>query len=141
MTKSLESENAVSPAVSAYKTILHEVLERRPSGTRQKLAQTLEKARSFISQITSPAYPVPIPPQHLAAIFEICHFSAAEKERFLHAYKAAHPRRLIGIGSAPRHRTIRIIVPDFCDAARNHEFQEMVQDFASKLQKFVRAGP
>lgn len=64
-----------SSAIAAYKAILQEVLERRPSGTRQRLAQSLEKARSFVTQITNPAYPVPIPAQHLSTIFEICHFS------------------------------------------------------------------
>ena len=35
----------------------------------------LGKNRSFVSQITNPAYATPIPAQHLETIFEICHFS------------------------------------------------------------------
>jgi len=137
MTKSAESDSAALTAIAAYKAILQDVLERRPSGTRQKLAKSLGKARSFISQITSSAYPVPIPAQHLAVIFESCHFSTAEKQRFLTAYKEAHPRRLVGVAGTPRHRTIHIIVPDLGDPARNQELHDMVQDFANKLQKLA----
>ncbi len=140
MTNSLGGDSVVAPEIAAYKAILQEVLERRPSGTRLKLAQALGKARSFISQIANPAYPVPIPAQHLPAIFETCHFSAAEKQRFLISYKGAHPRRLVSIGEGTKHRTIHIVVPDFGDTARNQEFQDMVQDFANKLQKFAHVG-
>ena len=41
------------------------MLDNRPSGTRLKLAAALGKNRSFVTQITNPAYPVPIPAQHL----------------------------------------------------------------------------
>ena len=44
--------------------------DNRPSGTRQRLAGALGKNRSFVSQIANPAYPVPIPVQHLETIFE-----------------------------------------------------------------------
>ncbi len=130
-----------TPAITAYKTILQDVLERRPSGTRQRLAQSLEKARSFVSQITSPAYPVAIPARHLSTIFEVCHFSPLERQRFLAAYATAHPRRLVALTAGPRHRTIHVVVPDLGDEARNREFQHMVQDFATSLARFSRAPP
>ena len=141
MTERLESgrDSGAVPAIAAYKAILQEVLERRPSGTRQRLAQALEKARSFVTQITNPAYAAPVPAQHLSVIFEVCHFSPAERQRFITAYTAAHPRRLIGLAAGPRHRTLHIVVPDFGDDARNRELQKMVQDFATNLAKF--AGP
>ena len=72
-------------AVAEYKSILSEVLDRRPSGTRQRLAAALGKNRSFISQISSALYPTPIPYGHLETIFEICHFNRMERERFLAA--------------------------------------------------------
>ena len=50
--------------IAAYKTILKEVLDSRPSGTRSRLAAALGKNRSFVTQITGPAYPVPIPASH-----------------------------------------------------------------------------
>ena len=134
-----EREAAPADAIATYKAILQEVLERRPSGTRQRLAQALEKARSFVSQITNPAYPVPIPALHVQTIFEVCHFSPDERQRFILAYVAAHPRRLAGLAAAaPRHRTLHIIVPDLGDDDRNREYQQMVQDFATNLAKFAR---
>ncbi len=70
-------------AVAVYKRLLADVIDRRPSGTRQRLAAALGKNRSFISQITNPNYLTPIPARHLDAVFEICHFSAEER-RLLH---------------------------------------------------------
>lgn len=129
------------PAIAAYKTLLQEILEHRPSGTRQRLAEALEKARSFVTQISNPAYPVPIPARHLPTIFEICHFSAAEQQRFMLAYTAAHPRRALTPAAAVnRHHTLHIVAPDLGDEARNREFQQMVQDFANSLAKFARSG-
>ena len=55
------------PTVAAYKRVLQDVLERRPSGMRQRLAEALGKNRSFISQISNPTYPTPIPAQHRRA--------------------------------------------------------------------------
>ncbi len=44
----------MSEAVAAYKRMLAAIIERRPSGTRQRLATALAKNRSFVSQITRP---------------------------------------------------------------------------------------
>ena len=85
---------AAPEAVALYKRLLQAVLEKRPSGMRQRLAEALGKNRSFISQISNPAYPTPIPAQHVDAILEICHFAPAEREQFLAAYRRAHPQRL-----------------------------------------------
>ena len=70
-------------AVADYKRVLQEVLENRPAGTRLRLAEALGKNRSFISQITNPGYSVPIPAAHVERIFEICHFLASEKAKFM----------------------------------------------------------
>src|SRR5947208_16820362 len=81
-------------AVATYKAVLKRVLDTRPSGTRHRLAIALGKNRSFISQIANPVYTVPIPVQHLETIFEICHFTVADRREFLVAYGEAHPPRL-----------------------------------------------
>ena len=70
-------------AIIAYKSILAQIIDNRPSGTRQRLATELGKHRSFVTQITSPTYATPLPARHLATIFRVCHFSGAEQERFL----------------------------------------------------------
>ena len=77
---------ASEAAVARYKTILAARHRPRPSGTRQRLAGALGKNRSFVSQITNPAYATPIPARHLETIFEICHFSPEDAAHFLDAY-------------------------------------------------------
>ena len=98
-------------AVSAYKSVLKRVVDTRPSGTRHRLAVALGKNRSFISQISSPTYSVPIPPAHLETIFEACHFTPAEKREFLAAYNLAHERRLKGMKRPAGQRTLTLTLP------------------------------
>ena len=90
----------MTEAVAAYKRMLAAIIEKRPSGTRQRLAGALAKNRSFVSQITNPAYATPIPASHLAQIFEICHFSAAERQEFVRLYGLAHPKKILANASA-----------------------------------------
>jgi hypothetical protein len=65
------AETGESP-VARYKRILHACLEQRPSGARQRLATALGKHKSFITPITNPAYPVPIPAKDVAIVLQIC---------------------------------------------------------------------
>ena len=78
MTTSPEASTGIEP-VAAYKSILQAIIDNRPSGTRLRIASAIGKNRSFVSQITNPIYPTPIPAQHLETIFSICHFSPAER--------------------------------------------------------------
>ena len=129
--------NAKSASVEAYKSILRNVLDRRPSGTRQRLATALGKNRSFISQISNPVYPVPIPAPHLEIIFEICHFSGAEKREFLECFTRAHPGRRGVARNGPSLRLLRLEVVDFGDAKRNREFDNLVRELARRLGKMA----
>ena len=92
-------------AVAEYKRIFKEVLDSRPSGMRIRLAHAIGKNRSFVSQISNPAYPVPVPFQHLNTIFDVCHFPPHTKAAFLKAYTRAHPRRMGRLAAIPRERT------------------------------------
>ena len=87
--------NDAAPGATAadYKRVLQEVCDNRPSGTRGRLAIALGTNRSFVSQLVNPVYAMPIPAQHLETIFEVCHFSPAEREAFLAVYDRAHPGR------------------------------------------------
>lgn len=125
-------------AVAAYKSILADVIDRRPSGTRQRLAAALAKNRSFVSQITNPAYAVPIPAAHLDAIFDICHFSAAEKRDFLTAYQAAHPRRMVQAASPHGARPPALLLPDLGDAGRNARLHALVSDFVRQIAMLIQ---
>ena len=124
-------------AVAAYKAVLRNVLDNRPSGTRLKLAAALGKNRSFVSQITNPGYPVPIPALHIEIIFEVCHLSPAEKSAFLEAYHRAHPRRFAGKGHEPHTRTITVTVPDLGDARKNRALEQTIADFAARLARYA----
>ncbi|MBV8566763.1 MAG: hypothetical protein JO273_15020 [Methylobacteriaceae bacterium] len=124
--------------VETYKTILRNILDRRPSGTRQRLASALGKNRSFVTHISNPAYPVPIPAPHLEIIFEVCHFSPTEKGAFLDAFMRAHPNRLRHVQTGPSLRTIKIEVPDLGNAEKNRDFEELVRETARRLARLVK---
>jgi len=118
--------------------VLQDVLERRPSGMRQRLAVALGKNRSFISQISNPTYPTPIPAQHVEAIFEICHFSPPERERFLEAYRQAHPQRLRTLGHQDRVRRITLTLPDLEDEQKNRRLEAALADLAERIAQLMR---
>lgn len=120
-------------AVAAYKSIFKAVLDNRPSGMRLRLAHAMGKNRSFISQISNPAYQTPIPAQHLATIFEVCHFSPSDKAAFLEAYGRAHPRRAGRLAGAPRERAVTLYLPDLGSARRNRQLDALLDEFARRL--------
>lgn len=123
--------------VQTYKRVLQEVLDRRPSGTRQRLAQALERNRSFVTQIANPSYSVPIPAPHVATIFEVCHFSAAERAAFLEAYRRAHPRSLSAVPQRPRGRHAHLVLPDFGSDETNAAFDALLTDFLGGVARLV----
>ncbi|WJR68847.1 hypothetical protein QTA58_08890 [Neorhizobium sp. CSC1952] len=125
-------------AIIAYKSILAQIIDNRPSGTRQRLAMELGKHRSFVTQITSPTYATPLPARHLATIFRVCHFSGAEQERFLHAYQAAHPGKLPELGTSDKLRHLSLMVPDFGDERRNRLLEEAIADLVLKIATLSR---
>jgi hypothetical protein len=124
-------------AVVRYKRIFRAVLDKRPSGVRLRLARTIGKNRSFISQISNPAYPIPIPAQHVPTILEVCHFSPAEKEAFLEAYGRAHPGHVVRVSEAPSERALTLSVPDLGSAKQNAQLDAMLTDFARRLAKLL----
>jgi hypothetical protein len=123
----------VGDAVADYKAVLKTVLENRPSGMRQKLAEAIGKNRSFVSQISNPAYQVPIPARHVALIFEVCHFSPTERAAFLKAYSRAHPGRLGAAANSRRERKITLTLPDLGSPGRNQQLEALIFDFVHRL--------
>ena len=124
-------------AVADYKRILQQVLENRPAGTRLRLAETLGKNRSFISQITNPNYSVPIPAAHIERIFEICHFLASEKAQFMEVYHRAHPHRAPGNSGDARWREIVLRVPDLRDREKNKQLDELMKDMLQRVLRLM----
>ena len=125
--------------VADYKAILRKVLDNRPSGTRLKLAAALGKNRSFVSQITNPAYLVPIPAKHVSIILEVCHVSGAERAAFLEAYGRAHPGRLRASHREARTRTVAVTVPDLGDDKKNRALEQLVIDLAAQLARYAES--
>jgi hypothetical protein len=123
--------------VAEYKRVLQKVLDARPSGTRRRLAEALGKNRSFISQITNPNYSVPIPARHLDRVFEVCHFSSAEKEKFLEAYRRAHPHRAPGAAPNMRWREVVVRVPEMHDRGRNKVMEDFLHETAQRLARLL----
>ena len=133
MARPLAKREAPASPVADYKVVLKAVLENRPSGMRQKLAEAIGKNRSFVSQISNPAYQVPIPARHVALIFEVCHFSPTERAAFLKAYLQAHPGRLGAASNLDRQRKITLTLPDLGSPGRNQQIEALIFDFVHRL--------
>ncbi len=126
-------------AIAAYKGLLRDCIDRRPSGLRGRLARALGKHKSFVSQITNPAYDVPIPAGDLPVIFEVCHLTPEERRRFLELYEKAHPRdvrRASPRASAPHE--IRIALPAFTRVETALEIEATIREFAARLIRIAR---
>lgn len=125
-------------AIRKYKTLLAEVLDKRPSGTRQRLADALGKNRSFVTQITSASYATPLPARHLATIFSVCHMGPAEQQTFIDAYNHAHPGRMKKTGGGQRLRHLSLMVPDFGSEEQNQAFDQAITELAHKIAALAR---
>ncbi len=126
-----------SGAVTEYKHILKEVLENRPSGMRQRLAEAIGTNRSFVSQISNPSYPAPIPAIHLPLIFDICHFSPQERSTFVRAYRRAHPGRLAVASEGKKERKITLTLPELGSVAKNQQLETLIFDFVHRIASLI----
>ena len=138
MSEAVAEEAGEVSAVAEYKRIFREVLDKRPSGMRLRLAHAMGKNRSFVSQISNPTYPVPIPIQHLNTIFDVCHFPPPTKAAFLAAYARAHPRRMGRLDEIPRERTVMLHLPDLGSAKHNAQLDALMQEFARRLTAILQ---
>ena len=132
--------------VSEYKRLLQEYINRRPSGIRMQIAKALDKNKSFVSQITNPAYSIPVPARHLPTIMDICRFSAKERHSFLEAYTAAHPNYQITTearepeepGAARAGHQLVLEVPDLEDKELQRRAEQMIRDFAAQVFSLLK---
>ena len=147
MADDARSGRAAVPAkedlVADYKRLLQVYLDRRPSGMRLKIAKAIGKHRSFVSQITNPAYSIPIPARHLETIFRICHFSGEERKSFLAAYAAAHPHQRSEarqpVRRASGKRVIEIELPATGDAMFDAAaVDDIIRQFAKQVGRLAR---
>jgi len=129
-----------SSFVASYKKLLSDIVDRQPSGTRQRLAAALSKNRSFISQISSPAYSTPIPANHLDVIFEVCRFSAAERAEFLELYGRAHPNRRPAAHKSSKVKAYTFYLPDLGEEDLNKEIHALVTDFVRQIVDLTKTA-
>jgi|ERR1700722_14317037 hypothetical protein len=123
--------------VADYKRLLQRVCDNRPSGTRGRLAVALGTNRSFVSQLVNPVYAMPIPAQHLETIFEVCHFSSAERAAFLAAYDQAHPGRRETSESTAGIRVVSLTVPDLGNARRNQAIDALIAEYGRHVARIA----
>lgn len=124
--------------VAAYKTLLRHYIDQRPPGARQKIAQALGTHKSFISQITNPADPTPLPARHLEAIIDLCRLSPPQQGEFLDAYAAAHPEHWPARGGVRRRfKTLQLQIPVLDDPQQQRAFEEHVRDSVRRLAELV----
>ena len=126
--------------VIEYKLLLRQYLDRRPSGTRQKLAEAIGTHKSFISQITNTAYRVPLPAQHIPSVFRVCHLSEDEQRRFLEVYGRAHPNQTVALNELAKSEAgvLKIPLPPDLDADKRAEIEQLVREFAERLIRLAQ---
>ena len=129
------NDQPIDDPVAAYKTLLRELVARRPSGTRTKIAAAFGAHPSFISQITNPALKVPLPAQHIPTLFRICHFSPEEQAGFLSLYERAHPAQSVAMDelAEAERDSLRIALPPFASAETRAEVETLIRDFAERV--------
>ncbi len=124
--------------LAEYKSVLRQFIDTRPSGIRQKIAEATGTHKSFISQITNPSDPTPLPARHIDAIFEVCHLSPEEQSQFLDRYHAAHPEVAEERHEQPRQmRTLHIRVPVLDDERKQAEMEALVRDTVRRLYRLI----
>src|SRR3989441_11150009 len=128
--------------IAAYKALLKDYIDRRPAGMRARIAIALGKHKSFVSQLTNPIYPMPVPARHLSTIFEICHFSAEERKSFLKAYMLAHPARAANPASKeeglhPRRNALSLEVPLRRAHTTQRALGDLVRQFVERVAELI----
>jgi hypothetical protein len=87
--------------------------------------------------LVNPAYAMPIPAQHLETIFEVCHFSPADRAAFLAIYDNAHPGRRETGEQAAGVRVVSLTVPDLGNARRNKAFDALMTEYGRHVARLA----
>ena len=130
-----DDSNQPNDAITEYKALLRQYIDRRPSGTRQKLAEAFGTQKSFISQIINPSYRVPLPAQHIPALFRVCHLSPEEQRTFLDVYARAHPGQFAAMEELTSFEAdvLRIPMPKFSDPAQRKQAEQLIKAYAERI--------
>lgn len=118
--------------IRRYKLLLQTFLKRRGSGARQSIAEALGHTRSFVTQITSPAYDLAIPGGQVRTILKLAELTPEEERIFLEAYVEAHPERAAEV-YAQSPRTLSIALPDLGNPAAQHRLESLIRRLAETV--------
>lgn len=131
--------NSVDEKIAAYKILLREYLDRRPSGIRKKISSAINTHRSFISQVANPNYRVPLPAQYVPVLMDVCHFTAEEQETFLKAYSLAHPGQALFARAAIRgdYKSTSIDLSEIEDEQTRIAVSRAIREMADGMIKLV----
>ncbi len=123
--------------IRRYKLLLRSLLQRRGRGIGQAIADATGTNRSFVSQMTSPAYDVPVPAQHVHTIIDAAGFTPDEEWILLEAYVQAHPERakeLLYRGRGPADtRRIEITIPVLSSERAQRRLETAIERVATEL--------
>jgi hypothetical protein len=123
--------------VRRYKLLLQAFLKRRGPGARQAIAEALGHTRSFVTQITSPAYDLAISPGQVRTIVKLAEFTPEEERTFLDAYVEAHPERAAEVYTQAQ-RGFSIALPDLGDPAAQLRLEGLILRLAETvIESFV----
>jgi len=127
--------------IRAYKLILKDALEARPSGIRLRIADMIGKNKSFVSQVTNPNYKTPLPEKYIEPIFEAVHLTPRERERFLEIYRRAHPRsrpQTVDKPEPEETRVLRIELPRLGSQQLERKIDGMIVQMARNINDLGR---
>ena len=141
MTTMTTGRGSRQERIAAYKSTLRRLIDQRPSGIRRRIADVTGTHKSFISQVTNPSDPTPLPARHIDAIFAVCHLSPEEKRTFLAQYHAAHPGPpgRADLRNAPQRptRTLHLRIPVVEDAKKQRALESLIRDTVRRLCDLV----
>ena len=141
MTTMADGRGGRQARIAAYKATLRRFIDQRPSGIRRRIAEVTGTHKSFISQLTNPSDPTPLPARHIETIFAVCHLSPEEQRAFLEQYHCAHPGPSghAALGNTPqRHtRTLHLRIPVIEDEKKQKALESLIRDTVRRLCELV----
>ena len=129
--------------VRRYKLLLQTFIKRRESGTAQAIAEGLGVTRGYISQITSPAYELPIPGNQVSNIIALAGLSSKEEHMFLAAYLEAHPDRASDVVESfdmKKHRVLPIPIPVLTTEVAQSRMERLIRTVAQEIIASMTEG-
>lgn len=141
MTTMTVGRGSKQERIAAYKSTLRRLIDQRPSGIRRRIAEVTGTHKSFISQVTNPSDPTPLPARHIDTIFTVCHLSPEEQRTFLEQYHIAHPGppgHAELRNAQQRHtRTLHLRIPVVEDVKKQKALESLIRDTVRRLCDLV----